>query len=136
MENSIYTITPPDMRLSTRGPSVCVLSTDGTFLAEVESCHEELFKTVSVNIYHPGGEVDADNLAWCISVMHLCDNIFVDLDTVSNLGLLAAVISDKSVIYVSRNKNNKDVIRLFNVHNDYTVYDSVNDYFDLILNHV
>jgi hypothetical protein len=135
MENSIYTITPPDMRLSTRGPSICVLTTDGTFLAEVESCHEDLFKTVSVNIYHPAGEVTGDNLAWTIGVMHLCDNVFVDLDTVSNLGLLAAVTSNTTVTYVSRNKNNKDVIRLFNVCSDYNVYDSITDYFDLILDH-
>lgn len=133
-ENSIYTITPPDMQLLDAGPSVTIISTDNEFVSEVEKMHENLFKTVPVNIYYTDGDINNDNIAWLVSVMYLSDHVFVDLDTANQLGIIAAMLSESNKVFINQNNVNKDIVRLFNTMKDgYTVYDSLDDYVTLML---
>jgi hypothetical protein len=133
-ENSIYTITPPDMHLTDNGPTITVVSTNDKFLSKVETLHERLFKTVPVSIYHCGGQVNESNMAWLISVMRFSDNVFVDLDTANDLGILCAIFSDSSTIYINKEKKRNDIAKLFNsVNAGFNVYEDLQDYFDLVL---
>ena len=133
-ENSIYTITPPDMQLLEAGPSFTVLTTDQDFLRDVERIQEGLFKTVPINIYYPGGAVSSSNIAWTLSVMHLSDNVFVDLDTVNQLGLVTAITHDANKVFISQSSVNNDIVRLFNsLKEGYTVYNSLDDYMTMML---
>lgn len=133
-ENSIYTITPPDMHLATEGPTITIISTDTNFIKEVERIHENMFKTVPVTIYHCDGPVNTDNIAWTLSVMRLSDNVFVDLDNCNELGLVTAILSDSNVVYISETKANKGIIKLFNsMQNDFNVYESPEDYMQIMM---
>lgn len=133
-ENSIYTITPPDMQLLESGPSITVISTDEKFINDVERVHENLFKTVSVNIYHTTSDVTENIVAWLISVMYLSDNVFVDLDTINQLGLAASLLTESNVVYINQKNVNKDIVKLFNtMKQGYTVYDSLDDYMAITL---
>tara|TARA_R110000868_G_scaffold4177_8_gene25990 strand:- start:2376 stop:2798 length:423 start_codon:yes stop_codon:yes gene_type:complete len=134
-ENSIYTVTPPEMMLMESGPSITVLSTSNAFIENVARLHERLFKSVPVTIYHTGGPVDDTNLAWAVSVMRLSDKIFVDLDTVNEAGLVASILNESSVVYINESDRKLDIVKLFNIMSgdDYTVYESTEDYMTMIM---
>ena len=133
-ENSIFTITPPEMQLSADGPTITVLSTNTEFINEVESAHESLFKTVPVTIYHPDGPVNQDNIAWVISVMRFSDNVFIDLDTATDLGIIGAILSECNIIFINKDKVRNDIAKLINsMQTDYQIYEELNDYIEVIL---
>lgn len=134
-ENAIYTVTPPDMNLTVNGPAVTILSTDDEFMFDVETIQEHLFKTVPVTIYHCGGNVNEDNLAWVISVMRFSDTVYVDLDTVSELGLVSAImVEDTDCVFFSKKQIRQDVSKLFNsLKNGYQVFDSLQDYLEAMM---
>lgn len=134
-ENSIYTITPPDMMLNTDGPTTTVISTDADFIEQIESIHENVFKTVEVNIYHPNGPVTENKLAWLLSVMRLSDTVFVDLSTSNELGLLTAMLSGTELACINVGNKRKDIAKLFNsIQTDnLTVYDSLDEYLEFML---
>jgi hypothetical protein len=136
-ENSIYTITPPDMQLLDAGPSITILSTDTKFIEEVQKIHENMFKTVPVNLYHPAGEVNSKNIAWILSVMHFSDNIFVDLDTINQLGLIASIMHPSNKVFISKKNINKDIVKLFNTMKEgYIVYEDLEDYLHIMLSNI
>lgn len=132
-ENSVYIITPPDMQLLESGPSVTALSTDPLFIQSVETVHEGLFKTVPINLYHPEGEVNEENLAWTLSVCKLSDNVFVDLDTINEIGLLTALMSDASLVLINRNNEKPLITKLLNSIKEFTIYKSPEDYMDMVV---
>lgn len=134
-ENSIFTITPPDMILNEFGPTVTVVSTDETFIRKIENINENLFKTVSVNIYHPNGQVTDKKLAWLLSVMRLSDTVYVDLSTANDLGLLTSIFCGNEVIYINVDKKRKDIAKLFNSlqQENFQVYDSLDEYLEIMI---
>ena len=44
-ENPIYTVTTPDMMLPDRGPIITLLTTEQSFVDQVETLYENLFKS-------------------------------------------------------------------------------------------
>ena len=58
-ENPIYTVTPPDMILPDNGPIITILSSNENFIKDIESLYENIFKSVTITLCHPGGKVDA-----------------------------------------------------------------------------
>lgn len=132
-ENSVYIITPPDMQLLESGPTVTVLSKDPLFIQSVETVHEGLFKTVPINLYHPDDEVNEVNLAWTLSVCKLSDNVFVDLDTINEIGLLTALMSDASLVLINRNNEKPLITKLLNSIKEFTIYKSPEDYMDMVV---
>jgi predicted transcriptional regulator len=133
-ENSIYHITPPDMKLLDTGPVVTVLSSDDNFLDSVERMHEQLYKSVPVAIYNSNGPINDNNIAWLVSVMRLSDNVFVDLDTVSQTELVASLLNESNVIYFSENNRQPDILKLFNIREGYSVYGDMEEYAIMVTN--
>lgn len=127
-ENSIYHITPPDMKLLDTGPVVTILSSDDKFLSSVEQMHERMYKSVPVVIYHIDGPINDNNIAWLVSVMRLSDNVFVDLDSVTQTELVASLLNESRVIYFSKENRQTDILKLFNIREGYTVYGDVEEY--------
>lgn len=135
-ENSVYIVTPPDLQLLEAGPTITVLSEDPLFIQSVERVHESIFKTVPINLYHTDGTVDETNLAWTLSVMRLSDNVFVDLDTASNLAITSALVTDASLVMISQHNVNKGLIQLLNSIPEYTIYKSPEDYLELVVSQI
>jgi len=133
-ENSIYHITPPDMKLLDTGPVVTILSSDDKFLSSVEQMHERMYKSVPVVIYHIDGPINDNNIAWLVSVMRLSDNVFVDLDSVTQTELVASLLNESSVIYFSKENRQTDILKLFNIREGYTVYGDVEEYTIMVAN--
>ena len=107
-ENPIYTVTPPDMLLPENGPIISVLSSQIKFVQEIELLYENLFKSVSITLCHPGGNIDETNVAWIVSMMRFSDTIYLDLDNVTELGVVCALTQkSNNVIIISKTSKRK-----------------------------
>ena len=133
-ENPIYTVTPPDMLLPENGPIISVLSSQIKFVQEIELLYENLFKSVPITLCHPGGNIDEKNLAWIVSMMRFSDTIYLDLDNVTELGVVCALTQkSNNVIIISKTSKRKGMQQLLNTMRKYNIYDSIQDYADLML---
>ena len=133
-ENPIYTVTPPDMLLPENGPIISVLSSEIKFVQEIELLYENLFKSVPITLCHPGGNIDEKNLAWIVSMMRFSDTIYLDLDNVTELGVVCALTQkSNNVIIISKTSKRKGMQQLLNTMRKYNIYDSIQDYADLML---
>ena len=133
-ENSIYHISPPDMKLLDAGPVVTVLSNNSKFLDDIERVHEAMYKSVPVVIYNANGPINDNNIAWLISTMRLSDNVFVDLDTVTQTELVASILNESNTIYFSKEDRQSDILKLFNIRKGYTVYSDTDEYLMMMQN--
>ena len=133
-ENSIYHISPPDMKLLDAGPVVTVLSSSSEFLDDVERLHEGMYKSVPVAIYNANGPINDNNIAWLVSTMRLSDNVFVDLDNVTQTELVASILNESNVIYFSKDNKQPDILKLFNIREGYTVYRDTDEYSMMVAN--
>ena len=133
-ENSIYHISPPDMKLLDAGPVVTVLSSSSEFLDDVEKLHEGMYKSVPVAIYNANGPINDNNIAWLVSTMRLSDNVFVDLDNVTQTELVASILNESNVIYFSKDNKQPDILKLFNIREGYTVYRDTDEYSMMVAN--
>jgi len=133
-ENPIYTVTPPDMLLPENGPIISVLSSEIKFVQDIELLYENLFKSVPITLCHPGGNIDESNLAWVVSMMRFSDTVYLDLDKVTELGLVCALTQKtNNVIIISKTSKRKGMQQLLNTMRKYNIYDSIEDYADLML---
>jgi|TARA_B100000424_G_C22881108_1_gene468964 hypothetical protein len=134
-ENPIYTVTPPDMLLPDNGPIISVISSKKQFVQDVELLYENMFKTVPITLCHPGGDVNDKNSAWIVSMMRFSDTIYVDLDSISELGIVCVLLhNDNNIIIISNNGNKrKGMKQLLNTSREYNIYESVEDYSEIML---
>lgn len=136
-ENPIYTVTPPDMLLPENGPVITILSSDKDFVSDVEYLYENIFKTVPITLYHPDGVIDDTNSAWLISMMRFSDTIYVDLDNISELGLVCAIIvNSPGTVYVNKKNKRKSVVRLLNTNKEINVFEDIGEYAEMMLDSI
>ena len=132
-ENPIYTVTPPDMILPDNGPIITVLSSNEDFVHSIEALYENLFKTVTITLCHPGGKVDDKNCAWIISMMRFSDTVYVDLDNLTELGIICAMSQNLNKTIFIVDKTRKSVAKLLNTMPDYHLYKTIEEYADIML---
>ena len=136
-ENPIYTVTPPDMLLPENGPVITILSSNKDFVLDVEYLYENIFKTVPITLYHPDGVIDDTNSAWLISMMRFSDTIYVDLDNISELGLVCAIIvNSPKTVYVNKKNKRKSVVRLLNTNKEINVFEDIGEYAEMMLDSI
>ena len=136
-ENPIYTVTPPDMLLPENGPVITILSSNKDFVLDVEYLYENIFKTVPITLYHPDGVIDDTNSAWLISMMRFSDTIYVDLDNISELGLVCAIIvNSPGTVYVNKKNKRKSVVRLLNTNKEINVFEDIGEYAEMMLDSI
>lgn len=136
-ENPIYTVTPPDMLLPESGPVITILSSDNEFVLDLESLYENIFKTVPITMFHPNGTIDDTNSAWLVSMMNFSDTIYVDLDNISELGLVCALLVDRpGTVYINKKNKRKSVVRLLNTNKENNVYEDIGEYAEMMLDNL
>ena len=139
-ENAIYTVTPPDMMLPESGPIITVISSSADFVQKIELLYENIFKNVSVTLYHPNGKVTESNSAWVISMVRFSDTVYVDLDDVNELSLALILLSSKTTIFINQRNKKKGLVKLLNSmtiqNKKFTIVDSIDEYSDMVLESV
>jgi hypothetical protein len=131
-ENSIYTVTPPDLMLPQSGPIVTVLSPDKKFVDKIEALYENIFNTVSVVLNHPNGKITENNLAWLLSSMRMSDTVYIDLDQLDEIGIALMLIYDTKNVYISERNKKQGVMKLLN-NTGKQIFDSIEDYSEYVM---
>ncbi len=122
------------MLLPDNGPCITILSDNKQFISDVEYLYENMFKTIPITLYHPDGVIDANNLAWIVSMMRFSDTVYVDLDNISEVGLISAILHNKKgVIIINKKNKRKNIVRLLNTYPDFYVVESVQQYAEMML---
>lgn len=80
IKNTIYTVTPPDLRLNTFGPSVLLLGVDLASSKPYTDLYDRLFPEVEITFFVRDSEFEPSLAPWYRAVTGIASSIFVDLD--------------------------------------------------------
>ena len=121
------------MILPDNGPIITILSSNENFIKDIESLYENIFKSVTITLCHPGGKVDDKNCAWIISMMRFSDTVYVDMDHLTELGLVCAMTQDLSRTVFIIDKTRKSMAKLLNTLPEYNLYKTIQEYAEIML---
>ena len=100
----------------------------------IELLYENIFQTLPITLCHPDGNIDEKNCAWVVSMMRFSDTVYVDLNNISELGIVCVLTQKQdNIILISNGKKRKGMIQLLNTNRKYNIYDSIRDYADIMI---
>lgn len=116
-DNSVYTVTYPDLHITDDGMSVLVTSTDNKFIDQVKGIFEKYIYT-SIVFYVQPNKTNSETLAWMWNVSTTCDLMIIDIDTCAWEDIMAALIkptiSNNGVMFYSSKYKRRETARLIN----------------------
>ncbi len=116
-DNSVYTVTYPDLHMSDDGMTVLVTSTDENFIDNVKGIFEKYIYT-SIVFYVQPNKTNSETLAWMWNVSTTCDLMIIDIDTCAWEDIMAALIkptiSNDGVMFYSSKYKRRETARLIN----------------------
>jgi len=130
MNNTVYTITPPDLRLNTNGPSTLILGVNLENSKDYTDVFDKLFPEVEVNFFVRENEIDAQTLAWYRVMSGIASSVVVDVDNITSEELLIALQAEYDnnilVYWVSLENKQSDLMSLLNSYR-YQIFASATD---------
>jgi len=127
-KNTVYTVTPPDLRLTTIGPSVLLL---GMGLEDSEhyiDMYEKLFPEVEITFFVGENGFTEPDAAWYRAVTDIASTVIVNLDRVTIEEVFLAMqveYNNRSLVFwVSESKNCTAMISLLNSY-QIQIFDSL-----------
>lgn len=129
-DNSLYTVTPPDLYLSENGLNVLVTSTNPVFVQDVQAILEHhIAGSIVFNLQEH--ETNSSSLPWFWHVSRTCEYMIVDLDTCAWEDILAAILKRRDnnhiVIFYSAKGKRREAIKLINATSRYTIFNSIEE---------
>jgi len=116
-DNSVYTVTYPDLHMTDDGMSVLVTSTDSNFINSVKGIFEKYIYT-SIVFYVQPNKTNSETLAWMWNVSTTCDLMIIDIDSCAWEDIMAALIKpnyhNNAVMYYSSKYKRRETARLIN----------------------
>lgn len=116
-DNSVYTVTYPDLHITEDGMTVLVSSTSKDFVEKVKDIFEKYIKT-SLVFYVQSKKSNSETLAWMWNTSNTCDLMIVDIDTCAWEDIMAALIkpsiSNNGVMFYSDKYKRRETARLIN----------------------
>ena len=116
-DNSVYTVTYPDLHITEDGMTVLVSSTSKDFVEKVKDIFEKYIKT-SLVFYVQPKKTNSETLAWMWNTSNTCDLMIVDIDTCAWEDIMAALIkpsiSNNGVMFYSDKYKRRETARLIN----------------------
>lgn len=129
-DNSVYTVTYPDLHITEDGMSVLVSSTDDEFVQKVKDIFEKYIST-SIVFYVQPKKTNSETLAWMWNVSTTCDLMIVDIDTCAWEDIMSALIkpsiSNNGVIFYSDKYKRRETARLINATGTNLIVRNVED---------
>lgn len=134
-DNSVYTVTAPDLHLTDDGISVLITSTNQEFLESVKKQFERyILQSIVFNVQD--SQTTETSIAWMWYVSRTADLMIVDVDTCSWVDICTAltkeVDDDHEVIFFSEKNKKRDAIRLINATGKYLILRNVEQLEDFI----
>lgn len=116
-DNSVYTVTYPDLHITEDGMTVLVSSTSKDFVESVKGIFEKYIST-SIVFYVQPKKTNSETLAWMWNTSNTCDLMIVDIDTCAWEDIMAALIkpsiSNNGVMFYSDKYKRRETARLIN----------------------
>ena len=129
-DNSVYTVTYPDLHITEDGMSVLVSSADREFIDRVKEIFEKYIYT-SIVFYVQPKKTNSETLAWMWNVSTTCDLMIVDIDTCAWEDIMAALIkpsiSNNGVMFYSDKYKRRETARLINATGTNLIVRKVSD---------
>lgn len=129
-KNTVYTVTPPDLRLPTVGPSVLLLGVDFEDIEPYRSVYEKLHPDIEIVFYASENRLRDDNLCWYRAVAGMASSVFVNVDQLTMEELFIALEAEKNgnqlVFWVSMEDRQPQLRQLLNSYM-YRVFDSLDE---------
>ena len=70
-------------------------------------------------------------------MMRFSDTVYVDLDSVSELGLVSAILlNHKGVIIINNKNKRKSIVRLLNTFHEFSIFETVEQYADMMMDNL
>lgn len=129
-DNSVYTVTYPDLHITEDGMAVLVSSTDRDFIDKVKAIFEKYIHT-SIVFYVQPKKTNSETLAWMWNVSNTCDLMIVDIDTCAWEDIMAALIkpsiTNNGVMFYSDKYKRRETARLINATGTNVIVRKVDD---------
>lgn len=129
-DNSVYTVTYPDLHITEDGMTVLVSSTSKDFVEKVKGIFEKYIST-SIVFYVQHKKTNNETLAWMWNTSNTCDLMIVDIDTCAWEDIMAALIkpsiSNNGVIFYSDKYKRRETARLINATGTNLIVRNVDD---------
>lgn len=128
MTESVYTVTPPDLRTTVFGPSITMLGVPFDKSEPYVKLFDNLFSDSDVTIYTSEVGLNETNVAWFRAVVGMSNIVIVDIDYITSEELVLALHAemDNSVLvfWITSEHKNQNIQKLLNSYN-YSVFTTV-----------
>ena len=130
LDNSSYTVTPPDLMLTEHGVSILISSTNEKLIKKVKDIFEKFIAT-SIVFYIQNKETNSNTLPWLLNVSKTCEFMIIDLDTCAEADIIAGLMKPKqdenTVLFYSDKYTRRDTIKLINATGENLVVTRMED---------
>lgn len=131
-KNSVYTVTPPDLKLNTIGPTVLFMGITLDDLQPYADIYDKLFPEVEITFYVSEKGFLPEFASWFRAAASMSSGIFVNLDNITTEEVFLAIQSildrksDVMVYWISESKKPNVMLSLLNSY-QYRVFTSLDD---------
>lgn len=136
-KNSVYTVTPPDLKLNTIGPSILLLGVSLDDSQPYIDLYEKLFPDVELTFYVGDTGFEIDVAAWFRAVAGMASSIFVNLDNIAAEEVFLAMQAEHEnralVFWISQEKTYPALVSLLNSY-QYQVFGTLDEVEAFLLN--
>lgn len=129
-KNTVYTVTPPDLRLTTIGPTVLLLGLGLKDSEQYIDMYEKLFPEVEITFFVGEEGFTTDHTSWYRAVTHMASTVIVNIDNITPEEMFLAMQVEHDnralVFWVSEEKKSPALISLINSY-QIQIFDMVSD---------
>jgi len=130
IDNSSYTVTPPDLYMTEHGISIFISSTNSDLINPVKELFEKFIAT-SVVFLVQNNKTNSETLPWMWNVSKTCDFMVIDVDTCAWEDIMAGLLKSKeeenTVLFYSDKYKRRETVKLINATGTNLVVRSITD---------
>ena len=117
IDNSSYTVTPPDLYMTEHGISILISSTNNELIIPVKELFEKFIAT-SIVFLVQSKKTNSETLPWMWNVSKTCDFMIIDVDTCAWEDIMAGLLKSKeeenTVLFYSDKYKRRETVKLIN----------------------
>ena len=130
IDNSSYTVTPPDLYMTEHGISILISSTNKDLIIPLKELFEKFIAT-SIVFLVQNKKTNSETLPWMWNVSKTCDFMIIDVDTCAWEDIMAGLLKSKeeenTVLFYSDKYKRRETVKLINATGTNLVVRSLSD---------
>jgi hypothetical protein len=136
-KNSVYTVTPPDLKLNIIGPSILLLGTTLSDYKPYADIYDKLFPEVEITFFVGDKAFNSDHAAWYRAAAGMVSAIIVNLDNISAEEVFLAMQAENDkkafVFWLSTESSYPVMVNLLNSY-QYRIFSNIEEIEQFLLN--